>query len=165
MSAVIDDHIKWRFVNPDDYAERLRAIDAGAAERATLEAETVDGRTIEHSSSSVHDSAGTVVGRVIMLHDVTSARTALADARRLAQERAALLEREERRAQEEVVADPGGARDGLGADARGHPRAAAGGEHGPAAGLREGGGPHGGPARRWCCRRPPAASRRRRCGR
>ena len=102
MSAVIDDHIKWRFVNPDDYAESLRAIDAGAAERATLEAETVDGRTIEHSSSPVHDSAGTVVGRVIMLHDVTSARTALTEARRLAQERAGLLEREERRAQEEV---------------------------------------------------------------
>jgi sigma-B regulation protein RsbU (phosphoserine phosphatase) len=103
LRRVIDDHLKWRFVNPDEYAAGLHRMEAEGAERATLEAETVDGRAIEHSSSPVRDSAGQTMGRVIVLHDVTSARTALAEARRLAQERAALLEREERRAQEEAA--------------------------------------------------------------
>lgn len=103
LSTVLDEYVKWRFVNPDDYAARLRGMHSKETERVALEAETVDGRAIEHSSSPVHDSSGRMIGRVIMLHDVTSARTALADARRLAQERAALLEREERRAQEEAA--------------------------------------------------------------
>ena len=51
----------------------------------------------------MRDAAGALVGRVDMLHDVTPSRLALADARRLAAERAQLLEREERRAQEEVA--------------------------------------------------------------
>ncbi len=103
LSSLIDNLIKWRFVNPDEYAERIHAIHADTSHRVAHEAETVDGRVIEHSSSPVRDSTGAVVGRVIMLHDVTTARTALLDARRLAAERAALLEREERRAQEEVA--------------------------------------------------------------
>ena len=65
--------------------------------------ETVDGRAIEYSSSPVRDASGAIVGRVDMLHDVTPARLALADARRLATERAQLLEREERRSHEEVA--------------------------------------------------------------
>lgn len=103
LASLLDDLIKWRFVNPDEYAARIHAIHADTSHGAAHEAETVDGRVIEHSSSPVHDSAGLVVGRVIMLHDVTAARTALLEARRLASERAALLEREERRAQEEVA--------------------------------------------------------------
>ncbi len=103
LRGVIDDHLKWRFVNPDEYARGLHRVLSEGAERATLEAETVDGHAIEHSSSPVRDSSGQMVGRVIMLHDVTSARTALVEARRLAQERAALLEREERRAHEEAA--------------------------------------------------------------
>lgn len=103
LSAVVDEHIKWRFVNPDEYAARLHRMLTEGPAAAALEAETVDGRAIEHSSSPVRDSSGQTVGRVIMLHDVTAAHTALAEARRLAEERAALLEREERRAQEEAA--------------------------------------------------------------
>ena len=103
LRAVVDEHIKWRFVNPDEYAARLHRMVSQGPGRATLEAETVEGRAIEHSSSPVRDSSGQTVGRVIMLHDVTAARTALAEARRLAEERAALLEREERRAHEEAA--------------------------------------------------------------
>ncbi len=103
LGTLVDTLIKWRFVNPDEYARRIHAIHADTTHRVTHEAETVDGRAIEHSSSPVRDSTDAVVGRVIMLHDVTASRTALLDARRLASERAALLEREERRAQEEVA--------------------------------------------------------------
>jgi serine phosphatase RsbU (regulator of sigma subunit)/PAS domain-containing protein len=103
LAVVIDEHVKWRFVNPDEYAARLHRMHAQETGRTTLEAETVDGRAIEHSASPVRDSSGQTVGRVVMLHDVTAARTALAEARRLAEERAALLEAEERRAHEDAA--------------------------------------------------------------
>src|SRR5690606_13205358 len=70
---------------------------------AIHDAETVDGRAVEHSSSPVRDASGALVGRVDILTDVTPARTALAEARRLAAAQAELLEREERRAHEEVA--------------------------------------------------------------
>lgn len=103
MRELVSESIKWRFTNPDEYAERVLAIHADPAREAIDDAETVDGRAIEHSSSPVHDPSGALVGRVDILTDVTPARSALAEARRLAAERAELLEREERRAQEEVA--------------------------------------------------------------
>ena len=51
----------------------------------------------------MRDRSGALVGRVDILNDVTRARSALTEARRLAEERAELLEREERRAQEEMA--------------------------------------------------------------
>ena len=95
--------IKWRFINPDEYAERVLAVHDDPSRESLDDAETVDGRAIEHSSSPVRDPSGALVGRVDILTDVTPARSALAEARRLAAERAELLEREERRAQEEVA--------------------------------------------------------------
>jgi PAS domain S-box-containing protein len=103
MSDLIGERIKWRFINPEEYAERALALHADLTQEASLDVETVDGRAIEHSSSPVRDPAGALVGRVDILTDVTPARSALADAHRLAAERAELLEREERRAQEEVA--------------------------------------------------------------
>lgn len=102
MRTLLDERVKWRFVNPEEFADRVRADFGDATREATLDAETVDGRAIGISSSPVRDSAGGVLGRVLILHDVTAARAALADARTLAAERAALLEREERRAEQEV---------------------------------------------------------------
>ncbi len=102
MRTVVEERIKWRFTNPEEYADRVLAIHRDPTREAVDAAETVTGRAIEHSSSPVRDPAGGVVGRVDILHDVTPARSALAEARRLAAERAELLEREERRAQEEV---------------------------------------------------------------
>jgi PAS domain S-box-containing protein len=103
MHELISERIKWRFTNPDEYAARLLAIHDDPSREAFDDAETVDGRAIEHSSAPVRDLLGSLVGRVDILTDVTPARSALAEARRLAAERAELLEREERRAQEEVA--------------------------------------------------------------
>ncbi|HTI32478.1 MAG TPA: GAF domain-containing protein, partial [Miltoncostaea sp.] len=103
MRVVIDEVLKWRFTNPEEFASRAHQIHADPALEAIEDRETVDGRAIEFSSSPVRDAAGAIVGRVEMLHDVTPARLALADARRLAAERAQLLEREERRGHEEMA--------------------------------------------------------------
>ncbi len=103
MRELVAERIKWRFTNPDDYAERMLAVHGDPTRTAIDDAETVNGRAIEHSSSPVRDPSGALVGRVDILTDVTPARSALAEARRLAAERAELLEREERRAQEEVA--------------------------------------------------------------
>jgi PAS domain S-box-containing protein len=103
MRIVIDEVLKWRFTNPEEFAARAHQIHADPALEAIEDRETVDGRAIEFSSSPVRDPNGRIVGRVAVLHDVTPSRLALADARRLAAERAQLLEREERRAHEEVA--------------------------------------------------------------
>ena len=103
MRVVIDEVLKWRFTNPEEFGARARHIHADPTCEAIEDRETVNGRAIEYSSSPVRDASGAMVGRVDMLHDVTPARLALADARRLAAERAQLLEREERRSQEEVA--------------------------------------------------------------
>lgn len=102
MRRLLDEKVKWRFVNPEEFSARVRSVFGDIEREADHEAETVDGRVIGISSSPVRDTAGGVLGRVLILHDVTAAHTALADARALAAERAALLEREERRAEEEV---------------------------------------------------------------
>ncbi|HVH01060.1 MAG TPA: GAF domain-containing protein, partial [Miltoncostaeaceae bacterium] len=103
MRELVGERIKWRFTNPDEYSERVLAVLDDPSRESVDDAETVDGRAIEHSSSPVRDPSGVLVGRVDILTDVTPARSALAEARRLATERAELLEREERRAQEEVA--------------------------------------------------------------
>lgn len=103
MRRLIDERVKWRFINPEEFAERVRVVFGDATREAEHEAETVDGTAIGISSSPVRDTAGGVIGRVLILHDVTASRAALAEARSLAAERAALLEREERRAQQEVA--------------------------------------------------------------
>jgi PAS domain S-box-containing protein len=103
MSELVNERIKWRFINPDEYAERVLAVHDDPSRESLDDAETVDGRAIEHSSSPVRDPSGALVGRVDVLTDVTPARSALAEARQIAAERAELLEREERRAQEEVA--------------------------------------------------------------
>jgi len=103
IRTVIGERVKWRFTNPEDYAAHvLGAYDQPAGE-ARHEVETVDGTAVEYSSSPVRDPEGRIVGRVDILTDVTTARGALAEARRLTAEQAGLLEREERRAQEEVA--------------------------------------------------------------
>lgn len=103
FGRLIDERIKWRFVNPDEYAAAVRGIHRDPAREAVLEVETVDGRVIEHTTSPVRDQAGGLAGRVHLLYDVTRARAALAEAQRLAAERAELLEREERRTHEEMA--------------------------------------------------------------
>lgn len=102
VRTILDERVKWRFINPEEFAARVRAVFGDPERQATQDAETVDGRAIEISSSPVRDTAGGVIGRVLILHDVTRARAALADARRLAAEQAEMLEREERRVHEEM---------------------------------------------------------------
>ncbi|WP_217913913.1 SpoIIE family protein phosphatase [Miltoncostaea marina] len=102
ITAVVDEQVKWRFTNPEEYAARFLAIHADPEAEVTGSVDTVAGRVVEHSSAPVRDEDGGLLGRVDILHDVTATRHALDDARRLAEERAMLLDREERRAQEEA---------------------------------------------------------------
>lgn len=103
MRVVIDEVLKWRFTNPEEFGARANHVHADPRLEVVEDRETVDGRAIEYSSSPVRDASGAIAGRVDMLHDVTPSRLALADARRLAAERAQLLEREERRSHEEMA--------------------------------------------------------------
>ncbi|MGD9695398.1 MAG: SpoIIE family protein phosphatase [Thermoleophilia bacterium] len=103
FAELVEERIKWRFVNPDDCGARILGAHADPAREARCDEELVDGRAIEHTSSPVRDHAGLLMGRVDLLTDVSTARGALAEARRLAAERAQLLEREERRAEEEMA--------------------------------------------------------------
>jgi serine phosphatase RsbU (regulator of sigma subunit)/PAS domain-containing protein len=103
MRELVADRLKWRFKNPDAFEERLRWLYDHPAEVGRDEVETVEGRTLERFAAPVVDTSGANIGRVEVLTDVTEARQALAEAHRLAEEKAALLEREERRAQEEVA--------------------------------------------------------------
>ena len=52
------------------------AIHDDPTREAVADAETVDGRTVEHSSSPVRDRSGALVGRVDIFTDVTAARAA-----------------------------------------------------------------------------------------
>lgn len=103
LRELLAERLKWRVKNPDDYQARLLPLLDDPERMADIEVDTVLGRTLEHYSAPVRDAARRPLGRVEVLNDVTAARTALAAANRLAEERAALLEREERRAQEETA--------------------------------------------------------------
>jgi serine phosphatase RsbU (regulator of sigma subunit)/PAS domain-containing protein len=103
LRTLIGERLKWRFKNPDVVEQRLLWPYDNEAEVARDEMETVEGRTLERFSAPVVDTSGVLIGRVEILTDITEARRALAEARRLAEEKAALLEREERRAQEEMA--------------------------------------------------------------
>ena len=103
VRELLAERLKWRFKNPDAFEERLRWLYDHPAEIGRDEVETVEGRTLERFTAPVVDSRGAHLGRVEVLTDVSEARHALAEAHRLAEEKAALLEREERRAQEEVA--------------------------------------------------------------
>ena len=100
---VLREHIKPRFSDPDAY----EAIAMRLRERpdSTLrdQLETIDGLVLERFSAPVRDSTGMLLGRVVILSDITVRHRALLEARALAEENAALLEREERRAQEEIA--------------------------------------------------------------
>jgi serine phosphatase RsbU (regulator of sigma subunit)/PAS domain-containing protein len=100
---MLREHIKPRFRDPDAY----EAIALRLRERpdSTLrdQLETIDGLVLERFSAPVRDSSGTLLGRVVILSDITVRHRALLEARALAEENAALLEREERRAQEEIA--------------------------------------------------------------
>ncbi len=100
---MLREHIKPRFRDPDAY----EAIAMRLRERpdSTLrdQLETIDGLVLERFSAPVRDSSGTLLGRVVILSDITVRHRALLEARALAEENAALLEREERRAQEEIA--------------------------------------------------------------
>lgn len=102
VRELLAERLKWRFTNPDEYEARMLALYDDPAREDEVDVETVEGQTIVHHTAPVRDVSGALIGRVEILTDVTPARQALADARRLAAERAELLAREERRAQEEV---------------------------------------------------------------
>jgi sigma-B regulation protein RsbU (phosphoserine phosphatase) len=102
MTELLGERVKWRMKNPAEYEARLARLHGDPERRDQLEVETVDDRTVEHFSAPVRDGDGTLLGRVDILSDVTDVKAALGAAQRLAEERATLLEREERRAREEM---------------------------------------------------------------
>ena len=100
---VLREHISPRFKDPNTY-DKLRARLAESPD-VTLrdQLETVDGLVLERFSAPVRDATGILLGRVVILSDITVRHRALLEARALADENAALLEREERRGQEEIA--------------------------------------------------------------
>ena len=103
MARAVDERIKWRLTNPDDAQRAIADTRATADPRAACDVETVDGLALRLRSSILRDDDGAALGRLDTITDVSEARDALERARRLADERARLLEAEERRAQEEAV--------------------------------------------------------------
>jgi serine phosphatase RsbU (regulator of sigma subunit)/PAS domain-containing protein len=100
---MLREHISPRFRDPDAYAEI--AMRLGDRPDVTLrdQLETVDGLVLERFSAPVRDALGSLLGRVVILSDITVRHRALLEARALAEENARLLEREEERAQEEIA--------------------------------------------------------------
>lgn len=103
VRELIADPLKRRFVDPDAWEERLAWLLDHPGESAQDTLETVGGRVLERFSAPVRDAHGTLIGRVMITSDVTEERRALAEARLLADEKARLLAREERRLEEEAA--------------------------------------------------------------
>jgi serine phosphatase RsbU (regulator of sigma subunit) len=100
---VLREHITPRFKDPNTYELLTSRLAASPDVTLRDQLETVDGLVLERFTAPVRDAAGKLLGRVVILSDITVRHRALLEARALAQENAALLEREERRAQEEIA--------------------------------------------------------------
>jgi serine phosphatase RsbU (regulator of sigma subunit)/PAS domain-containing protein len=100
---MLREHIKPRFRDPDAYESIAMRLEQRPDVTLRDQIETVDGLVLERFSSPVRDATGTLLGRVVILSDITVRHRALLEARALAEENAALLAREERRGQEEIA--------------------------------------------------------------
>jgi len=101
--SVVTRHLAPRFADAEGYtAVTIAAMDA-PEEASEDELRTIDGRICERYSAPARDTSGELLGRVEILTDVTAAREALEEARRLADEAARLRLLEERRGREEMA--------------------------------------------------------------
>lgn len=100
---VLRDIIIPRFVDPSAYEHIALRLEQRPNVTLRDQLETVDGTVLERFSAPVRDSDGNLLGRVVILSDITVRHRALIEARELAEENAALLEREEERAREEIA--------------------------------------------------------------
>ena len=100
---VLREHIAPRFTDPDVYDKLLARLNESPNVTLRDQLETIDGLVVERFTAPVRAANGRLLGRVIILSDITVRHRALLEARALAEENAALLEREERRAQEEIA--------------------------------------------------------------
>ncbi len=100
---MLREHISPRFRDPDAYAEIAMRFGEGPDVTLRDQLDTIDGLVLERFSSPVRDATGSLLGRVVILSDITVRHRALLEARALAEENAQLLEREEDRAQEEIA--------------------------------------------------------------
>lgn len=103
LREVVSEVLKWRSADPDADERRILHLLDNPAESSRDELRTVDERVLERYSAPIRDPLGRVIGRLVILSDVTESRRALTEARRLAEEKAGLLEREEARAREEAA--------------------------------------------------------------
>ncbi len=103
IRKLVSERLKWRFTNPDEFEERVLPLYDDPTTVDESYQDTVSGRIVKHYSGPASDDGGAVLGRVEVFTDATESQQALRAARRLAEERVELLEREERRAQEEVA--------------------------------------------------------------
>lgn len=103
LRRLVDERLKWRFTNPADTAAAVRDLMARSDPARALDAETVDGRALRLRCAPVRaQDGGEALGSLVTIADVSEARDALERARRLADERARLLQAEELRAHEEA---------------------------------------------------------------
>lgn len=100
---MLREHITPRFKDPNAYENLISRLRESPDVTLRDQLETIDGLVLERFSAPVRDATGRLLGRVVILSDITVRHRALLEARALAEENAALLEREERRAQEEIA--------------------------------------------------------------
>lgn len=100
---VLREIIVPRFVDPSAYEHIAMRLEQRPNVTLRDQLETVDGTVLERFSAPVRDPEGNLLGRVVILSDITVRHRALIEARELAEQNAALLEREEERAREEIA--------------------------------------------------------------
>lgn len=100
---VLREYITPRFVDPSGYEHIATRLDQRPNVTLRDQLETVDGTVLERFSAPVRDTEGTLLGRVVILSDITVRHRALLEARELAEQNAELLEREEERGREEIA--------------------------------------------------------------
>lgn len=100
---VLRDIVTPRFADPSAYEHVARRLEQRPNVTLRDQVETVDGLVLERFSAPVRDPEGNLLGRVIILSDITVRHRALLEARELAEQNAALLEREEERSREEIA--------------------------------------------------------------
>ena len=100
---VLREIIVPRFVDPSAYEHIAMRLDQRPNVTLRDQLETIDGTVLERFSAPVRDPDGNLLGRVVILSDITVRHRALIEARELAEQNAALLEREEERGREEIA--------------------------------------------------------------
>lgn len=100
FADVVADALKWRFVNPEDFARALRDA-LLTADELRWEERTVGGRAVQMVCAPLHGPSGEDLGHVITLSEITAARRELRRIERRERDREQQIALREQRVREE----------------------------------------------------------------